>query len=502
MSGGRARTLALALAGCLPALALYRPSTPPSFLGGPELAYFGLPDLRGPDHWQVRVRMNPAVEGPYWRPLEGVALLGLNKITGDRPGPLLVAKALLHGAVATLLGALALRLTGDPRFGLASAALFAVHPVATQGAAWLVSLNEQFVSLAILGSILLFLRGLATGSWPCRVGAPLACGAGLLFKEVAAVAPLLAIGAGLTARAGGQRRLLRAASPMLAVVAAYGFVRLLTRGAGPDVARSLAPVQSLGEAMADILVRPWVGFLLPIQPDALGPWPPIVRWIPAALLLGAGLVALLHRRPSGRLATFAAAVVPLAAVTAIGRLRAPTGEILFWRLYLPSAGLALLEAALLVPIGPVRGKALSAVAPSLAVLLLGISASANAGAWREARATFARFHGELRAARPPSLVEGRALLVLQSAPILVRGVRTGADDPLTCASAWSPPFDGSALLRGGAAAFPLRVLSLDGSRPLDAAELGRVYGAGLRWFAFRWDGARRRLEPVGQGRTG
>ncbi len=501
MRKGRVRTLSLALAGLLPALALYRPSTPPSFLGGSELGYFGLPDIREADHWQVRARLPLPREVPFWRPLEAVALLALNRLTGDRPLPVLVAKALLHGAVAVLLGAIAWRVTGGARVGLASAALFAVHPIATHGAASLVALNEQFVALAILGSVLLFLRGLAQGSLLSRVGAPLACGAGLLFKEVAVVAPLLAIGAGLAARAGGLRRLFRDAAPMLAVVAAYLVVRLLVRGSGPEAGPPIVPVGSLAGALADLLVRPWEGFLFPIRSDALGPWPSIVQAIPAVVLLGAGALAVLHRRPAARLAAFGAAMIPVAATTAIGRLVSPAGDPLLWRLYVPSAGLALLQAALLVPLGPVRRPALRGATSFLAALLLGISTEANAGAWREARATFARYHEELRAARPPVLGAGPVLLVLEAAPMVVRGVRTGVQDRLTCAAAWSIPIDVREIVRQGPAVLPLRVVTHEGVRPLDARELGRAFGTGLPWHAFRWDPERQRLEPRGTGRT-
>ncbi|NTX33725.1 tetratricopeptide repeat protein [Myxococcus sp. CA051A] len=134
----------------------------------------------------------------YFRPLAHVLFFAQRALFGTTAWPHHLVLMLLHGLASLLVGWLlreCLRRPGENLSeagswaALAGALLFAVHPVHTESVAWVSGCMDVAATLMVLLSVRLMVG--SSGSWRWGVGAGLLWFAGLLFKEVAVVFPVV-----------------------------------------------------------------------------------------------------------------------------------------------------------------------------------------------------------------------------------------------------------------------------------------------------------------------
>lgn len=202
-----------------------------------------------------------------WRPL--IALTGL-------PAPLLHAVNIIgHGVNAGLVGLLAHRLFGDRWSGLVAGVLFLWMPSGLEAIAWPSGLQDVLMTTCVL--LFLVIVTSAPQAWRVRGLAMATLIAGLLTKETAIAAPLLAaiVGAGGQTREA-RRQIWMLAAVALVTVALFLAIRLavlpLPASYGPDLTRY---------GLKELLVRPFATLLVPLREEE-------VHWAP---VLAMGLVA-------------------------------------------------------------------------------------------------------------------------------------------------------------------------------------------------------------------
>lgn len=144
---------------------------------------------------------------------------------------------------------------------IVGAAVFAIHPVAVYGAAYLIQRMILFATLFSLLSIVLYLRGLARRSHADAVSAALMFSVAVLSKETAVMLPAAAVIAGLIVTAE-RRFVLRHAALYLACCApAAVLVTALVRGKvaateEPDFGVVTAQITQAGGSL--LLESPWL----------------------------------------------------------------------------------------------------------------------------------------------------------------------------------------------------------------------------------------------------
>jgi len=166
----------------------------------------------------------------YYRPLAAVVFRCLYAAFGKGPASFHVAGVLLHAATAAMVFLLVRSvLSEDHRDGvrareapaLAAALLFAVHPVHVEAVAWISGLMDVASTFFAVSFLWLHIRG-------ARAASSIALFSGLLFKESAMAAVLIAVVFDLAYRREPNRPIgtrLRNWSGILAVVAVYLVLR-------------------------------------------------------------------------------------------------------------------------------------------------------------------------------------------------------------------------------------------------------------------------------------
>ena len=147
----------------------------------------------------------------------------------------------------------------------AGAALFALHPVAVYGAAYLTQRSIVVATLFSLLALIMFVRGLRSGRMSDAIAAGVLYSLSVLSKEHAVLLPAAA--ACLVPLIGGdQRRGLRYAAVFFAASApAAILVTLLARGIVGEVYEphfQAIAAQVSAEAIAETLASPWFGSAL------------------------------------------------------------------------------------------------------------------------------------------------------------------------------------------------------------------------------------------------
>ena len=151
--------VAVALAATV--VAVYSPTLNFKFILD-DHRYVGDPRVQSPGHvWEYFTTYVWAqfTGGPtsFYRPLF-VLWMRLNFIlSGESPWGWHLLSVVKHVSVAVLLGLLVWKLLRDRVAALLAAALFVLHPAQTESVAW-ISVPDSLMSIAILGSVLLYLH--------------------------------------------------------------------------------------------------------------------------------------------------------------------------------------------------------------------------------------------------------------------------------------------------------------------------------------------------------
>ncbi len=227
-----------------------------------------------------------------------------------------VVSIALHACNAVLAWRLLTRLLTPTRSALA-AAIWALHPMTTQGVTYISGRSDALVSTWFLLAAVWWIDDSRTPSMPKRAGAWALTMLALMTKETAVVLPIVLLAADWALVAGGRWKLVewRRYLPFAAIVAAMGAVRFAREGwPVPEVPRTLsAHLLSQAEVWASYLrlwLVPWgqsILHALPAEASAGG-----AVWFIAFVV--AGVLAL----RKGGISAFSAALwmLPLAVSSA------------------------------------------------------------------------------------------------------------------------------------------------------------------------------------------
>jgi tetratricopeptide (TPR) repeat protein len=287
----------------------------------------------------------------YYRPIAILSNELDYRAGGGRPLPFHRTNVLLHVAAVCCVFALARRLAPGrlvaPAF---AAALFAVHPSHAESVAFISGRVDPLATMFVLWTVLLHLRAnVAPRPGPWRVAAAGAWMCGLLSKEMAVSAPILALAleAGLEGwpRAGQWKARALRYVPYAVTAAAYLAARRAALGhllmPSPEGATlSFAkPIVALGTYLRWLVLPP---FGLNLEPEPTGGW--WLAWASLTLLAAAVAAgALWRRRWLVELACLSAAGIALVPVLQLKPLETALSERF---LYLPSAFVMVLFALL------------------------------------------------------------------------------------------------------------------------------------------------------------
>jgi tetratricopeptide (TPR) repeat protein len=213
----------------------------------------------------------------YWRPTFTAWLILNYRWFGLQPAGWHVTNVLLHGVVVFLLYLLLVRLQLARKLAVAVSLVYAVHPANVESVAWISGSPSMLVAIPLLGSLLLTLTAIETGSRIRWIGALGLYGIALGAKEIAVLFPVaVALVAGLRGRegwktSGNWQRSLRAAASFGALASLFFVARLaiLGRAGIPTALPWHVVVLTLPSALAFYLRQAffpyWLGPVYPIR---------------------------------------------------------------------------------------------------------------------------------------------------------------------------------------------------------------------------------------------
>lgn len=288
---------------------------------------------------------------------------------GLNPAGFHLTNLLFYAGASALVCLLAIRLTGQVPLGLVAGTLFAVHPVHIEPVAFISARVDLMAGFFLLAAVLLYLdgRGRPRAGARWRVASAGCFATALLFKEMAVTLPLVLLflpparGAGVPAGESlplRARREVARLAPHLVVLAVYGAVHLLVSPLRP----LLMPGAEVGTPLVRGATALWtVGRYLWMAVFLPDPSPhyrvPLVRTLWGgpqllAVVTVAGAVWLMVRTwrsaplVSRGLAWFFVTIIPAANLIHVPGVWSATLAERY--LYIPSIGLALAQAGLLV----------------------------------------------------------------------------------------------------------------------------------------------------------
>ncbi len=336
---------------------------------------------------------------PFYRPLQGTWVLLNYKVFGLHPALWHLAAMLLYGCGVLLLWRLAWKLTQETFVALASALLYALHPMHTEGVAWISGASvEPLVSAVFFAGFLAYLRWREDGSAVWLAVCSLLTLAALWSKETAAALPVLIIAHALLFRSQMEpthrtRRLFAIVLSLVAIVALYA--RLRVGATGSLVASHTA------QSWADVLRTAPAMFVIYLK-HALWPFP-LGNWYDTPMVTAA---------TGARFYVPLVIVVAFAALTLWALVRKPlAGFLLLWWLvalgpsfvamrslipwerfhdryaFVALAGLCMLTALVLRRLPDLKFnlfgfKAASAIATATLTVLLGVLTALQVNGWR------------------------------------------------------------------------------------------------------------------------
>ncbi len=331
---------------------------------------------------------DPGIQNQTYRPLQMLTYRIVATTFGPTPAPFHLANLLL--ALACVLAAFTVfrLLTRSTFAAFAAASLFAVYPIHTEAVDWIAASPDLGCSLFFLIAFALFLAARRTDpprqpTWLIPVLSIAAYAISLLWKESAAVLPVLVIVYVLVIEKTPLRAALKASAAYWTVLALYLAIRFRVLGGMATGARNWAlnPLQFLLTA-SHLMLSYWQKLAWPFQLNAYHVFSPIRSYTDPRAIAGivfvlaaiAGLVYLVRRAP---LPAFAALWVCITLLPALDIYAVGRNVFAERYLYLPSIGFCLLltlAATRLIHIAPSNFRKPAAVA----ILVIAISAFAVA----------------------------------------------------------------------------------------------------------------------------
>lgn len=341
---------------------------------------------------------------PYYRPLF-MLWLRLNYLAfGKRPFGWHLTTLAAHMAATLLVFALLSRHLTSPRAAIAGAIAFGLHPVHTESVAWISGVTDPLVGVAMLASLLLWLKAQARPSTLPRAASLLCYAAALLTKEIAVVLPALifvysVIGTrnqidSLSTKISVLRRALLSTLPYIGTAALYLIARhYVVRGVYTGTPWiSVLNALITAPSVAIFYLR---HLLWPADLSLYYDFPIVISaqsthfWVPLLLLGGLGASGLLlwkNQKDQLLPALFAWLLLPLLPVSNIA-LFSPDDFVHDRYLYLPVIALSLGVALILEHLTQKRAEkwrhtAATAVA-AVIIAPLGISSVLQSRPWRD-----------------------------------------------------------------------------------------------------------------------
>lgn len=227
-----------------------------------NLSSFSLRSIFGQDFWTTET---DAGSSNYYRPLVTLSYVIDYAIFGASASGYHITNVVLHTVNVALVFLLLSELTIPLALCAAASALFAVHPALAESVAWVSGRTDLLATTWILLSILALLGACRTKKPRMLglVGAGLCCLGGLLSKESALVAPILALGFAGFVR-GSRAITTLTISPFLAAGAIW------------IAARSQVLSNTVGASLTNG-VSTEIGFLSLLHVWGNLVWPPIFR---------------------------------------------------------------------------------------------------------------------------------------------------------------------------------------------------------------------------------
>jgi tetratricopeptide (TPR) repeat protein len=311
-------------------------------------------------------RQSPSVQTADYRPLQMLTYRTVAALSGFSPAAFHATSVLFAMGGALAAFAMFWLLTRKMALAFVAAALFAVHPVHTEAVDWIAALPDLGCGLFFLLAFALFLAGRETraGStapkppmisstisrWLLPLFSLLAFAFALLWKETAAVLPIVVVVYVLVVEKGGSRvrAALLASAPFWGVLALYLGLRVRVLGSAAAGMRdwALTPIQLLLTPL-HLMLAYWWKLAVPLRLNAYYVFSPVhsitdPRAIAAIVLTLCGIAGAIYLAGRAPLACFAGlwvciTLLPAMDVYALGR------NVFAERyLYLPSAGFCLL----------------------------------------------------------------------------------------------------------------------------------------------------------------
>ncbi len=297
------------------------------------------------------------VQNQTYRPLQMLTYRFISGTFGLTPTPFHLANLLL--AITCVLAAFSVfwLLTRSTFSAFAAASLFAVYPIHTEAVDWIAASPDLGCTLFLLIAFALFLAKRRTEhsteqprqpAWLLPTLSLAAYAFSLLWKETAAVLPIIILVYVLVVEKAGLRAALRASATYWAVLALFIAIRAAVLGGMATGARdwALNPLQFL-LTTAHLMLSYWQKLAWPFQLNAYYVFSPIrsltdPRAIAAIIFVLAAIAAIVYLLRRAPLPAFAALWVCITLLPALNIYAVGRNVFAERYLYLPSIGFCIL----------------------------------------------------------------------------------------------------------------------------------------------------------------
>lgn len=302
----------------------------------------------------------PAVQNPAYRPIQMLTYRIIAASFGLSPAPFHLCSVIL--SIGCVLAAFAVfwLLTRSTPSACAAASLFAVYPIHTEAVDWIAASPELGCTLFLLAAFALFLAGRRTSPHSDLAQKPNSSGRlllllslaayaiALLWKETAAVFPVLVAVYVLLVEKSRVRAALKASAAYWVVLALYVALRVRVLGGLAKGQRgwALTPLQLL-LTTSHLMLSYWQKLAWPFQLNAYYLFSPIrslsdPRAVAAIVIVPAVITALVYLVRRAPLCAFAALWVSITLLPALNIYALGRNAFAERYLYLPSIGFCLL----------------------------------------------------------------------------------------------------------------------------------------------------------------